>query len=161
VKLMSTRKIVLAVLSAVLVTFAIGAYAQSTKNNKDDIYHDLEAFAKILEKVQNYYVEEVDMHELMHTAITEMLSTLDPHSQYLGGLDYEDLMVSTRGEFGGLGIYISFRDNYPTVISPIDDTPADRAGIRGGDRITQIEGAGHRRLESRQGRWLPSRRARI
>jgi len=69
-----------------------------------------------------------------------MLSELDPHSQYLAGLEYEDLMVSTRGEFGGLGILISFRDNYPTVMSPIDGTPAERAGIRGGDQIIEIEG---------------------
>jgi carboxyl-terminal processing protease len=69
-----------------------------------------------------------------------MLEDLDPHSQFLDGLDYEDLMVSTRGEFGGLGIFISFRDNYPTVISPIADTPGERAGLRGGDQIVEIEG---------------------
>jgi carboxyl-terminal processing protease len=76
----------------------------------------------------------------MKKAIEGMLSELDPHSQYLDGLEYEDLMVSTRGEFGGLGILISFRDNYPTVMSPIDGTPAQRAGIRGGDQIVEIEG---------------------
>jgi carboxyl-terminal processing protease len=69
-----------------------------------------------------------------------MLEQLDPHIQFLDGLDYEDLLMSTRGEFGGLGIYITFRDNYPTVISPIDDTPGSRAGLRGGDQIVEIEG---------------------
>ena len=69
-----------------------------------------------------------------------MLEQLDPHSQFLDGLEYEDLMVSTRGEFGGLGILISYRDDYPTVISPIEGTPGARAGLRGGDQIVEIEG---------------------
>jgi carboxyl-terminal processing protease len=107
---------------------------------RTDVYHDLEIFTKILEKVSQNYVTEVDTHKLMKKAIDGMLSELDPHSQYLDGLDYEDLMVSTRGEFGGLGMLISFRDNYPTVMSPIDGTPAERAGIRGGDQIVEIEG---------------------
>jgi carboxyl-terminal processing protease len=110
------------------------------KGERTDVYHDLEIFTKILEKVSQNYVTEVDTHKLMKKAIDGMLSELDPHSQYLDGLEYEDLMVSTRGEFGGLGMLISFRDNYPTVMSPIDGTPAERAGIRGGDEITEIEG---------------------
>jgi hypothetical protein len=86
-------------------------------------------------------------------AIEGMLSELDPHSQYLAGLEYEDLMVSTRGEFGGLGILISFRDNFPTVMSPIDGTPAERAGIRGGDQSPRSK-ARHRRLGGIGGRLL-------
>jgi len=139
-KLFTARKTVLILIPLILVSFALGAFGQAKKDKNDDIFHDLEIFAKIMEKVKSYYVDEVDTHELMQNAIHEMLLQLDPHSQYLEGLDYEDLMVSTRGEFGGLGIFISFRDNYPTVISPIDDTPADKAGIRGGDQITEIEG---------------------
>lgn len=140
-KLLSTRKIVLIIVSVVLCSFALGAFADSKRGEKNtDVYHDLEVFSKILDKVSQFYVDEVETHELMQRAIEGMLSDLDPHSQFLDGLEYEDLMVSTRGEFGGLGIYISFRDNYPTVISPIDDTPADRAGIRGGDQIIEIEG---------------------
>lgn len=140
-KLLSTRKSLIIVISIVLCGFALGAFADSKlHNDQESIYHDLEIFAKIVEKVKLYYVDEVDSHEMIDQAINSMLKELDPHSQYLSGLDYEDLMVSTRGEFGGLGIFISFRDNYPTVISPIDDTPADRAGIRGGDQIVEIEG---------------------
>lgn len=140
-KLLTTRKTTLIILSLVLCVFALGAFADSKlKSGQENIYHDLDIFAKIVEKVKLYYVDEVDSHELIDEAIDAMLKELDPHSQYLSGLDYEDLMVSTRGEFGGLGIFISFRDNYPTVISPIDDTPADRAGIRGGDQIIEIEG---------------------
>jgi carboxyl-terminal processing protease len=114
--------------------------APTKTKERTDVYHDLEIFTKILEKVSQNYVDEVDTHELMKKAIEGMLSDLDPHSQYLDGLEYEDLMVSTRGEFGGLGILISFRDNYPTVMSPIDGTPAERAGVRGGDQIVEIEG---------------------
>ena len=128
-----------------LAIFAISAVAFGQAPPKQDraennVYHDLEIFTKILEKVSQNYVDEVDTHVLMKKAIDGMLSELDPHSQYLDGLEYEDLMVSTRGEFGGLGILISFRDNFPTVMSPIDGTPAERAGIRGGDQIVEIEG---------------------
>jgi carboxyl-terminal processing protease len=140
VKLLN-KKTAIVLVALILCVFALGAFADSQlRGEKEDVYHDLEIFAKIVEKVKLYYVDDVNSHELIDEAITSMLKTLDPHSQYLSGLDYEDLMVSTRGEFGGLGIFISFRDNYPTVISPIDDTPADRAGIRGGDQIVEIEG---------------------
>ena len=140
-KLLSTGKTTLIVISLVLVSFALGAFGDSSpRRDKTDIYHDLEIFAGVIEKVQSYYVDEVDTHDLVREAIDGMLSKLDPHSQFLADLEYEDLMVSTRGEFGGLGIFISFRDNYPTVISAIDDTPAYRAGIRGGDQIIEIEG---------------------
>jgi carboxyl-terminal processing protease len=141
VKFPATRKTVFIVLSVALFLFSFGAFADGkSRDQKTDVYHDLEIFAKIVEKLSDYYVDEVDTHELIQNAIYEMLDQLDPHSQYLEGLDYEDLMVSTRGEFGGLGIYITFRENYPTVISPIADTPGDRAGLRGGDQIVEIEG---------------------
>lgn len=126
-----------------LIAISAASFGQTpttSKKSETNVYHDLEIFTKILEKVQQNYVNEVDTHELMKKAIEGMLSDLDPHSQYLDGLEYEDLMVSTRGEFGGLGILISFRDNYPTVMSPIDGTPAERAGVRGGDQIIEIEG---------------------
>ncbi len=134
-----------AVLALFVVSIGVsgGAFGQSkspAKSKTTDVYHDLEIFTKILEKISQNYVDEVDTHELIEKAIEGMLSELDPHSQYLAGLEYEDLMVSTRGEFGGLGILISFRDNFPTVMSPIDGTPAERAGIRGGDQIIEIEG---------------------
>jgi len=141
VKFFSTRKTILILICAAVCIFTIGSIANGgARDDKNDVYHDLEVFAKILEKVSQYYVDEVDTHELMQGAIANMLEQLDPHSQYLDGLDYEDLLMSTRGEFGGLGIYITFRDNYPTVISPIDDTPGSRAGLRGGDQIVEIEG---------------------
>jgi carboxyl-terminal processing protease len=133
--------IVVSIIALIAVSFAaFGQTPARPKEQRTDVYHDLEIFTKILEKVSQNYVDEVDTHVLMKKAIEGMLSELDPHSQYLDGLEYEDLMVSTRGEFGGLGILISFRDNYPTVMSPIDGTPAERAGVRGGDQIVEIEG---------------------
>ena len=144
-KRFTPRHAFVAISFLVLSVMAIAAFGQDSsraraKEQRTDVYHDLEIFTKILEKVSQNYVDEVDTHKLMKKAIDGMLSELDPHSQYLDGLEYEDLMVSTRGEFGGLGMLISFRDNFPTVMSPIDGTPAERAGIRGGDQIVEIEG---------------------
>jgi len=140
-KRITPRHLVIAIAFLAVGLVAAGSFGQSKAREKqNDVYHDLEIFTKILEKVSLNYVDEVDTHELIQKAIEGMLGDLDPHSQYLSDLEYEDLMVSTRGEFGGLGILISFRDNYPTVMSPIDGTPAERAGIRGGDQIIEIEG---------------------
>jgi carboxyl-terminal processing protease len=141
VKRFTSRHFFILVAFLTVSVVAVGWFGQSrAKDQKTDVYHDLEIFTRILEKVSQNYVDEVDTHELIDAAIQGMLGELDPHSQYLAGLEYEDLMVSTRGEFGGLGILISFRDNFPTVMSPIDGTPAERAGIRGGDQISEIEG---------------------
>ncbi|MEJ2719806.1 MAG: S41 family peptidase [bacterium] len=134
----SRKAIFIAVLVA-FISFSLGAIASRSQDNQS-IVQDLEVFAKVVDKVNTFYVDEVDTHKLMTDAIEAMLKDLDPHSQYLAGLDYEDLMVSTQGQFGGLGIFISFRDDFPTVISPIEGTPADRAGIQGGDQIIEIEG---------------------
>lgn len=138
-KIMKSRKIALAAGFIILLMFALGSGARNRLQKNDDIYHDLEIFAKIVERVSSNYVEEVDTHKLMQDAIEAMLKDLDPHSQFLSGLYYEDLMMSTRGEYGGLGMYISLRDHYPTVVSPIEETPAFKVGIKGGDQITEIE----------------------
>jgi carboxyl-terminal processing protease len=142
-KRFTPRPVLIVVSFIALLAISVASFGQTQSKPKElgtNVYHDLEIFTKILEKVSQNYVDEVDTHQLMKKAIEGMLSELDPHSQYLDGLEYEDLMVSTRGEFGGLGILISFRDNYPTVMSPIDGTPAERAGVRGGDQIVEIEG---------------------
>lgn len=97
-------------------------------------------FNEVLKHIRDDYVDEVDLDKLMTGAIRGMLNTLDPHSQYLTPKQYEDLMVSTHGSFGGLGIEIDIRNGWLTVIAPIEGTPAYRAGIRGGDRIVKIEG---------------------
>jgi carboxyl-terminal processing protease len=101
---------------------------------------DLELFSQILQRVDADYVEEVDPHKLMMASIDGMLDALDPHTQFLDDQQYGDLMVSTQGSFGGLGIVIAVRDGVLTVISPIEGTPAYQMGIQGGDRILFIDG---------------------
>lgn len=124
----------------------LGAQAQAQGEKLDSRarvrahYENLELFGKVYERLIKNYVDELDPEQLIQTAIDAMLADLDPHSQLLREEDYDDLVVSTQGEFGGLGIQILVRDGYPTVVSPIDGTPAFRLGIRGGDQIVEIEG---------------------
>lgn len=139
-KLLSTRKTLFTAILLTAICAALVAWGGNNYQDKQDVLHDLEVFAKVVEKIRSYYVDEVDTHQLIQQAVEAMLQDLDPHSQFLEGLEYEDLMVSTRGEYGGLGIFISFRNNFPTVISPIEGTPAERVGLRGGDQIVEIEG---------------------
>ena len=102
-------------------------------------YENLEAFTSVLAIVQKNYVEETATQELIEGAIDGMLSALDPHSAYLTPDSYKELQVDTEGSFGGLGIEITIRDDVLTVVSPIEDTPAYRAGVQAGDRIIKIE----------------------
>jgi carboxyl-terminal processing protease len=138
--LLKPRKLIVLSLFIFVSGLALASAARDKGQDKQTVIQDLETFAKVVEKIQSFYVDEVDTHGLIEAAIEDMLGELDPHSEYMSGLVYEDLRVKTQGEFGGLGIFISFRDNYPTVISPIDGTPAQRAGIEGGDQIIEIEG---------------------
>jgi carboxyl-terminal processing protease len=139
-KFLRPRSVIIIALVLFLAGLTLGSTAKNKDQGKENVIEDLATFAKVVEKVKSFYVDDVDTHLLIQDAIESMLSELDPHSQYLTGLDYEDLKVNTEGIFGGLGIYISFRDNYPTVISAIEGTPADRAGVQGGDQIVDIEG---------------------
>lgn len=120
------------------------APAQSERRNSrtraQSHYENLELFGAVYEHLMRNYVDELDPEEVIERAIDAMLEDLDPHSQLLTEEIYDDLMTSTQGEFGGLGIQIVVRDGYPTVVSPIDGTPASRLGIRGGDQIVEIEG---------------------
>jgi carboxyl-terminal processing protease len=104
-----------------------------------ETYQDVEAFTNVLALVQKTYVDKVSTKQLIDGAITGMLTALDPHSAYLPPEVYNELQVDTRGSFGGLGIEITMRDNVLTVVSPIEDTPAYRAGIKPGDQIIKIE----------------------
>jgi carboxyl-terminal processing protease len=99
---------------------------------------DLRKFAEVFGRIKDAYVEEVDDRELLESAIKGMLSDLDPHSTYLAPKDYERLEESTSGEFGGLGIEVGMEDGFVKVISPIDDTPAQKAGVRAGDLIVKL-----------------------
>jgi carboxyl-terminal processing protease len=106
----------------------------------DDTYQELDLFADALKIVQTDYVEEPKAKDLMYGALKGMLSTLDPYSQFLDPDSYNELKVETEGEFGGLGIEITIKDDLLTIISPIDDTPAFRAGLLSGDRVVKIDG---------------------
>ena len=107
---------------------------------KTTIYEQLDLFGDIFERIRVQYVEEVDEADLIEAAIDGMLSSLDPHSSYLSPDDAADMRVQTRGEFGGLGIEVTQDEGYVKVVSPIDGTPADAAGIEAGDYITHVDG---------------------
>jgi len=136
--------LVLAVLLAISFTSDAAAQSRESKMDRRELsrarIESLELFGKVYERLIRNYVDELDPEELIEKAIEAMLDDLDTHSQLLTEEVYEDLMTTTQGEFGGLGIQIVVRDGYPTVVSPIDDTPAFRLGIRGGDQIVEIEG---------------------
>lgn len=128
-------------LLAVIAAVSFYVWAEDHKDEKEEnVLEYLERFNEVLIKVKDYYVEEKSYEGLIDAAIKGMLKELDVHSAYLSEHQYENLTIDTKGEFGGLGIQISIRDNYPTVISPIEGTPAYRLGIQGGDKIIEIEG---------------------
>ncbi len=107
---------------------------------KDAAYENLQTFTNILAIVQKNYVEDVTTEQLVEGAINGMLTSLDPHSAYLTPELYKELQVDTKGSFGGLGIEITVRNGVLTVVSPIEDTPASRAGVKAGDQVIKIDG---------------------
>ena len=116
--------------------------------DKDDGYPNLALFARVLEMVRKDYVdgEKLTYQELIHGALKGMLNTLDPHSEFMDVQKFEELRKDTEGEFGGVGIVISLRDGFLTVVAPIDGTPGARAGILSGDRIVKIDGRSTEKL---------------
>ena len=115
------------------------ANAEKVKNSTD-VYRLLNLFGDVFERVRSDYVEAPTDEELIEAAITGMLTSLDPHSSYMNLKNYKEMQVNTRGAFGGLGIQVSMDKGVVKVISPIDDTPAYRAGIEAGDYITHLDG---------------------
>ena len=105
-----------------------------------ETYRQLNLFGDVFERVRAEYVEEVSDEQLIEAAVKGMLAALDPHSSYLPPREFKDMQVQTRGEFGGLGIEVTMENGLVKVISPIDDTPAARAGLRPGDFISHIDG---------------------
>ena len=134
------RKKVLAILISGLVIFTFVSLAISgvEKKKKDDLYRQVELFADSLAIVQNEYVEEAKSKDLIYGALKGMLAALDPHSQFMDPDTYNELKVDTEGKFGGLGIEITIKDGLLTVVTPIEDTPAWKAGIKTNDRIVKI-----------------------
>ncbi|MEM9331033.1 MAG: S41 family peptidase [Pseudomonadota bacterium] len=113
-------------------------------------YRQLSIFGEIFERVRSSYVTEPSEEELIESAINGMLTSLDPHSSYLNPKDFSNMRVQTRGEFGGLGIEVTMENEFVKVVSPIDDTPAARAGVLSGDLITEIDGESIRGISLQQ-----------
>ena len=126
------------VIAAVLMIIVLGG--GPIKSYAEDRYTELQTFSKILSLIQQYYVEEVDTKKLITGAIKGMLRELDPHTSYMPPDVYKDFESETSGEFGGLGIEISIQNGVLTIISPIEDTPAWKAGIKPGDKVVAING---------------------
>ena len=106
----------------------------------EDTYEKLKTLTEILSLIQSNYVDDVNSKELIYGAVKGMLETLDPHSSFMPPEAFKEMQVETHGSFGGLGIEITVKDRFLTVVAPIEGTPADRAGIQPGDRIVKIEG---------------------
>jgi carboxyl-terminal processing protease len=129
----------LKILSILTLLVAYPTAAPAAGN--EETFRQLELFGDIFERIRSFYVEETTDKELIESAINGMLQSLDPHSSYLNEERFRDMQVQTRGEFGGLGIEVTMEQGFVRVVSPIDDTPAARAGIEAGDLITHLDGS--------------------
>ena len=127
----------LAAVAAVVLTFA--PTAVQAEGNTSETYQKLNLFGDVFERVRADYVKEVGDEQLLESAINGMLTSLDPHSSYMNTTSFRDMQVQTRGEFGGLGIEVTMESGLVKVVSPIDDTPAFRAGLKSGDLITHLD----------------------
>ena len=115
-----------------VVLFALGWWA-GRGGASHDLYGNLDTFLEVLGKVEQNYVDPVDADSLLRGAIRGLTRDLDPYSQYLDTASYQNLQSTTQGNYGGIGVVVSVRDHYPTVISPVEGSPAWRLGIRTGD----------------------------
>ena len=129
-------KYILTITVVILLNISNKVYSQ----NIDKLYEKIDLFAEVLEKIQNEYVEEVDQAEIIDFAINGALQSLDPFSAYMNPKVFEESQSETSGEFGGLGIEVSMESGVIKVITPIDDTPASKAGVKAGDYIVKING---------------------
>jgi len=129
-------KYILIIITLILLNIFNIAYSK----NIDKLYEKIDLFGEVLEKVQDEYVDEIDQAEVMDFAINGILQSLDPYSAYMNPEIFEEMQTETSGEFGGLGIEVSMEGGVVKVISPIDDTPAARVGVKAGDYIVRING---------------------
>ncbi len=139
-----TRKTIISACAIALLSTTVVAPAsaaeKSAADQKKDTYRLMELFADVFQRVRSDYVDKVSSRKLIYAALNGMLSSLDAHSGYLDPKEARDMDITTRGAFGGLGIEVTMQDGWIKVVSPIDDTPAFRAGIQPGDLITAING---------------------
>jgi len=134
----SKKNFILGFVLLALLGACSAGISQNTVQNKKDLYSQVELFSYALTTVQSEYVDEKTPQDLIYGALKGMLSSLDPHSEFMDPEEYKDLKTETEGKFGGLGVEISIKDDLLTVISPVEDTPAWHAGIKAGDRIVKI-----------------------
>ena len=144
----SKRKwlVVTTIVCFTLVAALIGKWTIGTVNAQSS-YEELKTFTEVLTLIKKNYVDEVKTKDLITSAIKGMVSSLDPHSGFMTPDSFKELQVETKGEFGGLGIQIGIKDSVLTVIAPIEDTPAYKAGIKAGDKIIKIAGESTRNME--------------
>ena len=140
-----TSRMRIASVATMLAFLAVPAFAQDKSDpkaltEKSELYQQLNLFGDVLERIRRDYVEPADEKLLIENAINGMLSSLDPHSSYMNPKTYKDMQVQTRGEFGGLGIEVTMESGVIKVVSPIDETPAAKAGIQSGDLIFALDG---------------------
>ena len=130
-----TKNIII-ILSVIISFFYNPAHSQ----NLDKLYEKIDLFSEVLEKINNEYVDEIDQSEVMDSAINGVLQSLDPYSAYMNPEIFKEMQTETSGEFGGLGIEVTMEAGVVKIITPIDDTPASRAGVKAGDYIVRING---------------------
>lgn len=129
----------LGVLALAIVIFGPGAY-RGLSDNSENTYQSLKIFSDVIDIVEKTYVDDVESKKLIENAIQGMVSSLDPHSSLLTPDAFKELQIDTQGEFTGIGIHVTMRNNLVTVISPIEGTPAYKAGIKAGDKIVKVDG---------------------
>ena len=139
-KLNRPVKLWVIMVAALVVWMLSTGFQRADSAGKDDLYDQLKVFSDVIELIQKDYVDEVEAKDLIQKAIQGMLQGLDPHSSLLPPDAFEDLQIDTKGKFTGIGIHITMQNGFVTVISPIEDTPAHRAGIEPGDRIVKVDG---------------------
>ena len=127
-------------LTKILICLLFSTTTIFSAENDNKVYEQLNVFGEAFDRINEMYVEEVDVERLIQSAINGMLNSLDPHSGFLPPRSYEDMQIDTKGSFGGLGIEVTQEEGFVKVVSPMDDTPAFRAGVEAGDYITHIDG---------------------
>ena len=127
-------------MTKILICLLLSATTSFSAENDNKVYEQLNVFGEAFDRINEMYVEEVDVERLIQSAINGMLNSLDPHSGFLPPRSYEDMQIDTKGSFGGLGIEVTQEEGFVKVVSPMDDTPAFRAGVEAGDYITHIDG---------------------
>lgn len=140
-RMFAVKTVISATALGLILGLTVGGFGSTTAQAaSSDTYRQLNLFGDVFERIRSDYVEPVDDKKMIEAAINGMLTSLDPHSSYLNAKDFENMQVQTKGEFGGLGIEVTMENGVIKVVSPIDDTPASRAGVKSGDYITHLNG---------------------